>query len=222
MDAENPIRLARIARGLSLETVIAETRLSPHVAQKIDAGRFAELPAGLYARAYVRAVARTVGLDPEQALAQVADQLPGAPDPLPVLREVAEQSRPGWPASVARCAASTLDGVFIGTLVSALAFFVTAVTGVPIGPSTSAGCAGLAVLAVIVAVPYFIILAGIAGLTPGQLVARAPVAEQTGPLTLAEIRSRASAAVLGEIDLLRELSGHRFCPNVTVGWDGWG
>ena len=62
--------------------------MSPAIVRKIDEGRFGELPPGLYARSYVRSFASAVGLDPAEALKEVEHLLPGAPDPLPVMREL--------------------------------------------------------------------------------------------------------------------------------------
>lgn len=92
MGAENPLHRARLARGIDLTEVSRRTCLSPQVVQKIDDGRFDELPAGVYARSYIRAFATAVDLDPEIAVAELSDRLPPAADPLPVLRDVAGRS----------------------------------------------------------------------------------------------------------------------------------
>ena len=87
---DNPTHLheARVSRKLGLGELSARTSLSPAVLQKIDEGRFGDLPAGLYARSYVKSFAVEVGLDPVAALKEVEHLLPDAPDPLPVLREL--------------------------------------------------------------------------------------------------------------------------------------
>ena len=87
---ENPTHLheARVSRKLDLGELSARTSLSPAVLQKIDEGRFGDLPAGLYARSYVKSFAAEVGLDPVAALKEVEHLLPDAPDPLSVLREL--------------------------------------------------------------------------------------------------------------------------------------
>ena len=79
---------ARARKNLSLAEVSSRTSLSPAVVRKIDEGRFDELPPGLYARSYVRSFAGAVGLDPAETLKEVEHLLPGAPDPLPVMREL--------------------------------------------------------------------------------------------------------------------------------------
>lgn len=79
---------ARTRKNLSLAELSSRTSLSPAVVRKIDEGRFGELPPGLYARSYVRSFAGAVGLDPAETLKEVEHLLPGAPDPLPVMREL--------------------------------------------------------------------------------------------------------------------------------------
>lgn len=79
---------ARMNRNLGLGELSARTSLSPAVLRKIDEGRFQELPAGLYARSYVRSFAAEVGLDPGSVLREIEHLLPEAPDPFPVWREL--------------------------------------------------------------------------------------------------------------------------------------
>ncbi|MBA3296720.1 MAG: helix-turn-helix domain-containing protein, partial [Acidobacteria bacterium] len=55
---------ARLNCQLELSELAARTAISPSVLAKIDEGRFAELPAGIYARSYVRSFAAEVGVDP--------------------------------------------------------------------------------------------------------------------------------------------------------------
>ena len=79
---------ARLRRNLPLEELSARTSLSPKMLRLIEEGRFDELPAGPYARSYVRSFAAEVGLDPDATLRRVEHLLPCAPDPLPVWREM--------------------------------------------------------------------------------------------------------------------------------------
>lgn len=83
---ESCLHQARVDSNLDLEALGARTSLSPAVLRKLDEGRFEELPAGLYARSYVKSFAAEVGLDPEAVLRNVEHLLPDAPDPLSVLR----------------------------------------------------------------------------------------------------------------------------------------
>jgi hypothetical protein len=87
-DVPTDLHEARIRRNLPLEELSARTFLNPAILRRIDEGRFDELPAGLYARSYVKSFAAEVGLDPQEALQKVEHLLRDAPDPLPWLREL--------------------------------------------------------------------------------------------------------------------------------------
>lgn len=78
---------ARINSQLTLAQIGVRTALSPTVLRHIDEGRFEQLPSGVYARSYVRAYASAVGLDPDEALAQVEPYLPGLPDAIAAMHE---------------------------------------------------------------------------------------------------------------------------------------
>jgi hypothetical protein len=72
------LRRARMARGLSLTEISRRTRIGVAHLRKIDDGDLQGLPAGFYARAFVRAYADAVGLDGELVLSRLADHLPAA------------------------------------------------------------------------------------------------------------------------------------------------
>ena len=78
---------ARINSRLTLEQIGLRTAISPTALRHIDEGRFELLPSGLYARSYVRAFASVVGVNPDEALAEVQQYLPGAPDAIAALHE---------------------------------------------------------------------------------------------------------------------------------------
>jgi len=71
------LKEAREARGLSHRQIADATKLSTRVIRALEEGRVDALPSGLYRRCLVRAVAREVGLDPEQALREFSDENPG-------------------------------------------------------------------------------------------------------------------------------------------------
>lgn len=191
-------RRARLARGLSLEAIVTATRLSPHIAKKIDDGRFAELPPGLYARAYVRAVASVLGLNPDETLSAIADRLPEAPDPFPALREVVEEDERPWREARRRCAAAMIDGGAIALLVGGLVAMVESIVGLPLfGLSLPALLATVA-MTLSVGVPYVVIFGGIAGRTPGQRLAGVQESFSDHPIRFPDIVRRAAAAVAAE------------------------
>lgn len=63
------LREAREAKGLSHRQLAEATKLSVRAIESLERDRIAELPEGIYRRSIVRAVAREVGLNPEQLLA---------------------------------------------------------------------------------------------------------------------------------------------------------
>jgi transcriptional regulator with XRE-family HTH domain len=73
------LRDAREAKGLSLRQLAEATKLSVRVIELLESDRIADLPEGIYRRSIVRAVAREVGLNPDQLL---ADFIAAHPDHL--------------------------------------------------------------------------------------------------------------------------------------------
>lgn len=89
---------ARIARGLTLQDVERDTRISKSYLQALEEGRLQVLPAPVYARAFMRTYAQYLGL----SAPTLVQHLPGAkPEPeLPPLpdvhREAAPLLSPSW------------------------------------------------------------------------------------------------------------------------------
>jgi hypothetical protein len=82
---------------LSHRQIADATKLSARVVEALEAGRFSVLPAGIYRRAIVRAVAVEVGLDPERLLAEFVNAFPNEL-PAPDLPQVIENPSPKFPA----------------------------------------------------------------------------------------------------------------------------
>ena len=93
---QNPLRRARLRRGLSLDEVAVRTLLSPRILRVLDEGRFGELPGGVYARSHVRAYASVVQLDPDAAVAELSAELPIAEDPFPAMLAIVRAGDPAW------------------------------------------------------------------------------------------------------------------------------
>lgn len=72
LDPAARLRLAREHKGLSLRQVAEATKLSVRAIELLERDRISELPEGIYRRSIVRAVAREVGLNPEQLLGEFA------------------------------------------------------------------------------------------------------------------------------------------------------
>src|SRR5438105_12876912 len=60
---------ARESKGISLDRIAAETRISTRFLLAIENEEFNLLPGGIFNRGFVRTYAEKVGLDPDQAVA---------------------------------------------------------------------------------------------------------------------------------------------------------
>jgi hypothetical protein len=218
LDTRKNLHRARVARSMDLSRISAITALSPVIVRKIDDGRFEELPGGLYARSYIRAFAEAVGVPPEAALKDVELLLPGAPDPMPGLREKtapspAERLRAqlargtaaargalsrvdmslleGHGLDLRRAAAAILDAlvlVSVGIVTTALTAWLCEVGFVDVLDQAGLALAALLSLPVLL---YFVLFQGIGGRTPGACACGLPRREQPGKLRLDIIATRA-------------------------------
>jgi hypothetical protein len=76
------MRHARESLGLELDGLARRTRIPVHQLEAVETGRLDALPRGVYARAIIRAYASAVGLEPNNAVAEMAPLLPEAEDAL--------------------------------------------------------------------------------------------------------------------------------------------
>ncbi len=72
------LRTAREEKGLSVRQLAEATKLSVRAIELLEGDRVGELPDGIYRRSIVRSVAREVGLNPDQLLAEFTERHPGA------------------------------------------------------------------------------------------------------------------------------------------------
>jgi hypothetical protein len=70
------LRAARCSRGLTAHVIAERTKLSPIVISAIENERFDQLPAGIYARAYLRAYFDAIGLEDPNLIQKILDVLP--------------------------------------------------------------------------------------------------------------------------------------------------
>lgn len=75
------LRQAREDRGMTLEDVARTTRIPLGTLAAIEDGDRSALPAPIYVRGFVRAFARAVGADPEEAIRALPDLSPPATSP---------------------------------------------------------------------------------------------------------------------------------------------
>jgi hypothetical protein len=179
------LRRARVARGLTIEDVAAQTRISPRLVTLLDDGRFDELPGGLYARSYVKAFAAATGIDAEAAVARVERLLPGVPDPVSAIRGAI-----GCPADTPALAAD-LERIWSAVRSRACAGLVRS-NATPFrviaGPELIQGAGeAVAALCAVTWALYYVLLAGVGTHTAGTWIfgsSRAPVRR---PISLAAI-----------------------------------
>jgi transcriptional regulator with XRE-family HTH domain len=76
LDPASRLRSAREQKGLSQRQVAEATKLSVRAIESLEKGSLADLPEGIYRRSIVKAVAREVGLNPDQLLADFTSVQP--------------------------------------------------------------------------------------------------------------------------------------------------
>jgi cytoskeleton protein RodZ len=69
------LKAAREQTGVSLRHVAAATKISVTALEALERGDFARLPGGIFGRAFVRAYALQVGLDPEVTVSEFIVEL---------------------------------------------------------------------------------------------------------------------------------------------------
>lgn len=70
------LREAREARGLSLRQIAGTTKIAVGVLEALEKNDISRLPGGIFGRAFVRAYAQEVGLDPEEIIREFIVQFP--------------------------------------------------------------------------------------------------------------------------------------------------
>ena len=70
------LRRLRVQRGISLERIAATTKVSAELWTALERNDFSRWPNGIYARAYIRAYALAVGVDPEATVEEFCRSFP--------------------------------------------------------------------------------------------------------------------------------------------------
>ena len=84
------LRRLRVKRGISLETIAAATKVHTDLWAGLERNDLSRWPAGIYARAYVRAYALEVGIDPDTTVDEFCRLFPNGDRR--VVRVVREQA----------------------------------------------------------------------------------------------------------------------------------
>ncbi len=87
-----PLREHRLRARVSLEEIMAETKISRRFLEAIENGRYEELPGGVFAINYIRQYAAMTGYDAELILDDYRSRCEPAPETQPVRR----QQPPRW------------------------------------------------------------------------------------------------------------------------------
>ncbi len=82
------LRQQRESRGIALEEIVATTKIGRRLLQALEEEQFDLLPGGIFNKAYVRAYAKCVGIDEDEAVAQY---LEAAQEPPPDNKVIAHQ-----------------------------------------------------------------------------------------------------------------------------------
>lgn len=75
------LKREREMRGVSLEEISVATRIAPRFLEALENEQWEQLPGGVFNRGFIRSVARFLGLDEDNLVAEYALQTKGRPDP---------------------------------------------------------------------------------------------------------------------------------------------
>jgi cytoskeleton protein RodZ len=77
------LKLEREKKKMTLDEVSATTKISTRMLHALEEDKFGQLPGGIFNKGFVRAYARTIGLDEDQAIADYLEASGEAPPPRP-------------------------------------------------------------------------------------------------------------------------------------------
>lgn len=77
-DLGQKLKEARLAKGLSLNDIQDLTKIRKRYLEAIEAGDYKVLPGSFYVRAFIKTYAETVGIDPDELLAEHSEHVPAA------------------------------------------------------------------------------------------------------------------------------------------------
>jgi hypothetical protein len=151
------LKTARLRAGATLDDIARTTKVPVRMLEAIERGAFDRLPVGVYRRAYVRAYAEAVGLDPHEVLRDLKDALSDAGFRLAELLSNREQPA----ASVARYrAAAMTDAAIVAAIAALHVGGSAAAAGVSFWALAGATPIALAALTLCTAALYIALLGG--------------------------------------------------------------
>jgi cytoskeletal protein RodZ len=90
------LKQARENRGMSLRQIAGATKISTVALEALERGDFSRLPGGIFSRAFVRAYAVEVGLDPDETVvkyAELSEAIANAASRAPAPAEISDDDR---------------------------------------------------------------------------------------------------------------------------------
>jgi transcriptional regulator with XRE-family HTH domain len=211
------LRRARAATGLDLRVLASRIGVRAEHLRAIEAGRFADLPPGIYGRSAVRRFAAACGLDPVEALAACEALLPAVEEPIRGLARLhaVPQKRDPAPAAPVRAdglpglpgwrpfAAAAVDACVIGAVFTIAAAAAAVLMRVP--TDALRPCSGpIALVALFLAADYFVWFGGLCGNTIGGRAAHTCSERRPGaPLTLHAIAAGTLEAATTDVRAIR-------------------
>jgi transcriptional regulator with XRE-family HTH domain len=227
------LRRIRIERGVRLEAIAHQNGMRVEWLQAIEHGRFSDLPSGIYGRSAVRRYGAALGLNPDEVLASCASALPRLEDPIAALgrlrglpakaraeRQPAREERQhpqqrnqdaGTPSladlpSWRPLAAAAVDALVVMALLIVLVTGTVA-AGIPVAAFGRTAAWAFALLTLLMAGCYFVVLGGLVGSTLGELLVAGPGETRANrqPLDLRAVTDRTVCCALREVYFIEML-----------------
>ena len=209
------LRLARMACGLTIESMATRSGVRAEWLRAIDSGRFTDLPAGIYARSAMRAYAAALNLNVNEILRLCAPLLPAVEDPIHAMRRLNGIAVPVLPDEpVEQPVSNAPDWRVIGASVidaAAMAFgLIVLVTctigmGLPMSALDRTAAGPLFSVMLLVAVFYFIVFGGVVGATIGEYVIGGGRSVQPVRVNLQGVVTRTRDAILRDTYFVEQL-----------------
>ena len=204
-----------MARGITIESMAERSGVRAEWLRAIDAGRFTDLPAGIYARSAMRAYAAALNLNVNEILRLSAALLPSVEDPIDAMRrlngitmhvpaeppvEKSASTLPDWRVM----AASAIDAA---TMAFGLIVLVTCTVaaGLPMSMLDRDAAGPLFSVMLLVAGLYFIVFGGIVGTTIGEYVVGGGTSAGPARLNLQAVATRTRDAILRDSYFVEQL-----------------
>jgi hypothetical protein len=103
------LRAQREQQQVALSAISADTKIKLSMLEALERDDVSQWPQGIYRRAYVRAYARAIGLDPQTL---VREFLEAHPDPIVIPSDAdTELENPQWPAGLCRLVTAAMAAV---------------------------------------------------------------------------------------------------------------